>query len=148
MRENTTDSVQNRFTAYLVTAVVNKRTKYIAQKNKLQEKEYIYMDLLEKKYIGFEAQFQAYISEQSAINYDDWEKAQEMLSFIESDRLLRAIYRLKERDRQILFARVFGELTFTELAERFSMEPKQIEMSYYYVIRKIRKNMEDKKDEV
>ncbi|HKM03459.1 MAG TPA: hypothetical protein VJZ04_02490 [Lachnospiraceae bacterium] len=97
MRENTTDSVQNRFTAYLVTAVTNKRAKYMAHKNKIQEAEYVHMDLLEKNYTGFEAQFQAYINEEAAVNYEDWEKLQEMLSMIESDKLLKAIRKLKDR---------------------------------------------------
>lgn len=118
------------------------------RKKRIQKTEYIHMDLLEKSYTGFEVQFQSYINEQSAANYDDWKKIKEVLSYIESDRLLRAIYRLKERDKMILFARVFGELTFVELADQFAMEPKQAEMAYYYVLRKIRKDMEDKKDEI
>ncbi len=60
---------------------------------------------------------------------------------MESDRLAKAISRLKDRDREILFARVYGELTFAELVERFQMEPKQAEMAYYYVLRKLRKEM-------
>lgn len=40
-----------------------------------------------------------------------------------------------------MFARVYGELTFAQLGERFHMEPKQAEMAYYYVLRKLRKEM-------
>lgn len=148
MRENTTDSVQNRFTAYLVTSVTNRRGKYLERKNKLQEAEYVHMDLLEKNYTGFEAQFQTYLSEQSAANYEEWEKLQNVLSMMESDKLLKAIGRLKERDRGLLFARVFGEMTFAELGDKFTMTPKQAEMAYFYVIRKIRKMMEDKQNEI
>lgn len=82
------DSVQNRFTAYLMTAVVNKRISYMEQRN-----------------------------------------------------------RQKERERGILFARVFGELDFMELGEKFGIEPKQAEMAYYYIIRKLRKGMGVRKDE-
>ena len=47
-----------------------------------------------------------------------------------------------------MFARVFGELTFAELGEKFEMQPKQAEMAYYYVIRKLRKELEvNHKDE-
>ena len=53
----------------------------------------------------------------------------------------------KEREREILFARGFGELDFTELGEKFGMEPKQAEMAYYYIIRKLRKGMGVRKDE-
>lgn len=148
MRENNTDSVQNRFTAYLVASVTNRKGKYLERKNKLQEVEYVHMDLLEKNYTGFEAQFQTYLSEQSAANYEEWDKLQGVLSMIESDKLLNIIGRLKERDRKLLFARVFGELTFAELGEKLDMTPKQAEMAYFYVVRKIRKMMEDKKDEI
>ena len=88
MEKKQTDSVQNRFTAYLMTAVVNKRISYMEQRN-----------------------------------------------------------RQKEREREILFARGFGELDFTELGEKFGMEPKQAEMAYYYIIRKLRKGMGVRKDE-
>lgn len=148
MREKTTDSVQNRLTAYLVTTVTNKKAKYLMKSSKVQKAEYANEDLLEKNYIGFEAQFQAYINEEAMEQYEDWEKLQEMLSMIESDKLLKAICKLKDRDRKILFGRVFGELTFGELAEQLKMESKQVEMAYFYVIRKIRKNMEDKKNEI
>lgn len=46
-----------------------------------------------------------------------------------------------------MFARVFGELDFAELGEKFGMEPKQAEMAYYYIIRKLRKGMGVRKDE-
>ena len=60
---------------------------------------------------------------------------------LESEKLIKAVRRLKERDRKHLFARVFGELSFTELGEKFGMKPKQAEMAYYYVIRKLRKEL-------
>ena len=43
--------------------------------------------------------------------------------------------------------RVFGELNFVELGEKFGMEAKQAEMAYYYIIRKLRKGMGARKDE-
>lgn len=61
---------------------------------------------------------------------------------LESEKLLKAIHRLKEWDRQLLFARVFGELSFEELGETFDMKPKQAEMAYYYAVRKLRKELE------
>lgn len=88
MEKKQTGSVQNRFTAYLMAAVANKRISYMEQRN-----------------------------------------------------------RQKERERGILFARVFGELNFVELGEKFGMEPKQAEMAYYYIVRKLRKGMGVRKDE-
>ena len=73
---------------------------------------------------------------------EDWGKFPELLMLLESEKLFRAVNKLKERERKLLFARVFGELTFAELGEKFGMKPKQAEMAYYYVIRKLRKELE------
>ena len=65
---------------------------------------------------------------------------------IDSIQLAKCINRLKDRERRILFARVFGELDFTELGRKFGLEPKQAEMAYYYIIRKLCKEMGVRKD--
>ncbi len=141
MREKHTDSVQNRFTAYLMAAVGNTRKKYWERKCRLQGMEYIQEDNLERNYTDFDEQYRAYIREHTDFIFRDWQRYGELLNLLESDRLAKAISRLKGRDREILFARVYGELTFTQLGERFHMEPKQAEMAYYYVLRKLRKEM-------
>lgn len=141
MREKHTDSVQNRFTAYLMAAVGNTRKKYWKRKCRLQGVEYIQEDNLERNYADFEEQYRAYIGEHTDFIFRDWQRYGELLNLLESDRLAKAISRLKVRDREILFARVYGELPFVELGERFHMEQKQAEMAYYYVLRKLRKEM-------
>ena len=40
------------------------------------------------------------------------------------------------------FCQSIRELTFAELGSKFGMKPKQAEMAYYYVIRKLRKELE------
>lgn len=142
MTEINMNSVQNRFTAYLVAAVTNQRIHYMERKRHLQNLELVQSDLLEKKYLDFEEQYHDYVAEQTKFIMGDWEKLEELLVLLESEKLIKAVRRLKERDRKLLFARVFGELSFTELGEKFGMKPKQAEMAYYYVIRKLRKELE------
>ena len=89
--------------------------------------------------MDFDIQYHDYIGEQTAFVLQNWERFKEVLVLLESDKLLKAVNRLKDRDRKILFVRVFGGLTFEELGEKFDMKPKQAEMAYYYVIRKLRK---------
>lgn len=145
LKEILTDSVQNRFTAYLVAAVTNKRIRYMEKKKKNQE--IIQTDLLENSYLDFEFQYHEYIGEKMEFIHQDWEKFDELLTLLENEKLWKALEQLKERERRILFARVFAEFTFEELGERFDMKPKQAEMAYYYVIRKLRKELEgNKKD--
>ena len=144
MKEKHTDSVQNRFTAYLVAAVGNTRKKYWERKYRLQGREFAQEELLDRKYTDFEEQYRAYVGEHTDFIFRDWQRFGELLALLESDRLAKAISRLKDRDRVLLFARVYGELTFAELGEKFQMEPKQAEMAYYYVLRKLRKEMNGK----
>ena len=141
MEKKQTDSVQNRFTAYLMAAVGNTRRTYWERKCRLQGMDYMQKDNLERNYTDFDEQYRIYIGEHTDFIFRDWQRYGELLNLLESDRLAKAISRLKVRDREILFARVYGELTFAQLGERFHMEPKQAEMAYYYVLRKLRKEM-------
>ena len=147
MEKKQTDSVQNRFTAYLMAAVTNRRVNYMEQRNRQKERECIQMDLLEKKHVDFDAQYRTYIAEQSLLRYFRYGDSLECIPEMDSIQLAKCISYLKERERRILFARVFGELDFTELGEKFGMEPKQAEMAYYYIIRKLRKGMGGRRDE-
>ena len=124
-----------------MAVVANKRISYFEQRNRYKEKEYIQVDLPEKNHVDFEAQYRTYLAEQSLLRYFGYGDSLECIPEIDSIQLAKCISRLKERERRILFARVFGELDFTEFGEKFGMEPKQAEMAYYYIIRKLRKGM-------
>ena len=110
-------------------------------------KENVQPDIEIKSYMDFDAQYHNFVGEQTAFVLEDWERFRDFMESLESERLLSALSKLKERERKILFARVFGELTFIELGEKFGMKPKQAEMSYYYILRKLRKELEVRKDE-
>jgi len=97
--------------------------------------------------VDFDAQYRTYLAEQSLLRYFGYGESPECIPEIDSIQLAKCINRLKDRERRILFARVFGELDFAELGEKFGMEPKQAEMAYYYIIRKLRKGMGVRKDE-
>ena len=118
--------------------------KYWERKYRLQGREFAQEELLDRKYTDFEEQYRAYVGEHTDFIFRDWQRFGELLALLESDRLAKAISRLKDRDRVLLFARVYGELTFAELGEKFQMEPKQAEMAYYYVLRKLRKELNGK----
>ncbi|WP_455615916.1 sigma factor-like helix-turn-helix DNA-binding protein [Eisenbergiella sp.] len=64
----------------------------------------------------------------------------------QEQKLICAIAGLKEREKALIFGRVFEELEFEELGKRHGISGKQAEMAYYYAIRKIRKGMEGTKD--
>lgn len=141
------DSIHIRFTAYITAAIRNRRIKYLAQRNKHNWQEIGQIDLQENLHVNFDEQFHSYLSEQSAFLLDDWEHIQEFVEMVENRRLSRALNCLKERDRKIIFARLFGEQSFVEIGTMFDMKPKQAEMTYYYVLRKLRRELEAKRDE-
>lgn len=102
--------------------------------------------MLNKNYTDFDAQYHTYLSEKSELAAKEWGKIQELLVVIESERLIKLVGKLKDRERKLLFARVYGELTFEELGKLFGCTSKQAEMSYYYILRKLRKELEVKNE--
>ena len=74
MKEKHTDSVQNRFTAYLVAAVGNTRKKYWERKYRLQGMDLAQEDLLERNYTDFDEQYRAYINEHTDFIFRDWQR--------------------------------------------------------------------------
>ena len=93
MKEKHTDSVQNRFTAYLVAAVGNTRKKYWERKYRLQGMDLAQEDLLERNYTDFDEQYRAYINEHTDFIFRDWQRYGELLARLESDHLAKAISR-------------------------------------------------------
>jgi len=136
------ESLQNRFSAYLVAAVTNKRIRYMEKKKQLQLRETTQPDLEIKKYLDFDDQYRDFVGQQTEFILEDWERFREFMELLESEKLMKVLSKMKEHERKLLFARVFGELTFEELGEKFDMKPKQAEMAFYYILRKIRKEME------
>ncbi len=148
MKNKQKESLQNRFSAYLVAAVTNKRIRYMEKKKQLQLRETTQPDLEIKKYLDFDDQYREFVGQQTEFILEDWERFREFMELLESEKLMKVLSKLKEHERKMLFARVFGELTFDELGEKFDMKPKQAEMAFYYILRKIRKEMEvSRKDE-
>lgn len=149
MKNQQLESLQNRFSAYLVAAVTNKRIRYMEKKKQLQLNETVHPDLEIKKYLDFDVQYHDFLAEQTDFVLEDWERFPEFMELAESDKLMKVLHSLKEHERRLLFARVFGELTFEEMGKKFNMKPKQAEMAFYYILRKVRKEMEvSEKDEV
>lgn len=145
MTKHNTDSIQNRFTAYLVSAVMNKRINYMEKRKNMLQKETFFTEQEIKRYLNFEKQYQRFLDGQQYAVLEDWEKFRDFLLAMGSDNLMKALNKLKDKEHKLLFARVFGEMTFEELGRKLGMKPKQAEMSYYYILRKLRKELEDKR---
>lgn len=146
MREQRTQSLQNRFSAYVVAAVTNRRTRYLENKNRVKAREYAVIEMLDLTYTDFSEEFNKYVMDQIIQESGEISKQQKIISLTQEQKLICAIAGLKEREKALIFGRVFEELEFEELGKRHDISGKQAEMAYYYAIRKIRKQMEGRKD--
>lgn len=117
MKEKYTDTVQNRFTAYLVAAVTNQRIHYMERKKFLKEMEAVQPDILEKKYHDFDEQYHGYIGEQTAFIMEDWERFEDLMVMLESEKLFKAVNRLKEYERKLLLPEFLESLHLQSLKE-------------------------------
>ena len=138
--------LQIRFTAYVTTAIRNKRINYLMQKNRHSWTDMEQVDQLESLHINFEELYHRYNVDRTTFLIENWRHYAKFLEMMEDRKLARALKHLKERDRMILFARLFGEESFSEIGEMLQMSSKQAEMSYYYVLRKLRKELEADKN--
>ena len=134
--------LQIRFTAYVTTAIRNKRVNYLMRRNKHSWVDMEQVDQLESLHINFEELYHRYTVDRTTFLLENWRHYAEFLEMVEDRKLARALKHLKERERMMLFARLFGEESFSEIGEMLQMSSKQAEMSYYYVLRKLRKELE------
>lgn len=147
MRKQQKDSVQSRFTAYVEAALENRRMRYMEKKRRTMEWEVVHEELLDKGYVNFDVQYHAYVSDREALITENWTDLDTLTELLKTPQLITLIRGLKEKERKILYARVYGELSFQELEQIFHKTPHVMEMNYYYILRKLRKGLEEGKDE-
>lgn len=123
-----TEILQNRFTAYLATAVQHRRNEYIQQITKRQQTELV-TDVIEDSQNG------------------DVEKDMLLglpLSMqLEDSALIYALKEVNERERHIFFARVLDERSFESLSEEMGLGYKGVAAIYYRTVQKIKKKMKE-----
>ena len=127
-----TEIVQNRFTAYLATAVNRRRKDYLQQQARRQKIESLTEDypfLLE------------YSIEQDML------LGLPVLMQLEDSALLCALKELSERERYIFLARALDGKGFEVLAEETGMGYKGVSAVYYRTVQKIKRKIEVMKNE-
>ncbi len=140
------DSTQNRFTAYLMAAIKNKRISYMDKKKQRKEREELW-EQFPKGHTDFEEEYHKYLVDAQNWDYGSMPDREKLEQVLEERSLIRAFLNLKKREQEILIAHVFEEKGFDEIGARYGMTGKQAEMAYYYIIRKIRKVLEGKRYE-
>ncbi len=122
------ETIQNRFTAYLATAVGRKRAVYIEKLNRLKE------------FINFD------FSNVEDKSFDLEEEGMKGLPLhlqlrLQNEELFLAIAELSEREQYIFFQRVLGERSLEEMAAELEMSYDAVAVAYHRIIRKLRKRM-------
>ena len=120
------DVLQNRFTAYLLTAVQRKKTEYVNRKN-----NQAHLRILEEC-ITIESGFDL---EQEAL------KDIPLQFKLQNDDLLHAITQLSDRERYVFFKRTVDEENYTEIARALGMSYKSVAAVFYRTLDKLRKIM-------
>lgn len=144
IEDGSRSSFQNKFTAYLIVAINNTKSKFFAKRVSRWKQETPVHEYDEMKGYEFEDEFMCYINEQITELYKDIRRMQELLKLMDGSSLLKAVLKLSEREQSIVFAKVFGQRSFKEIGKALGMKEKQAEAIYYYSIRKVRREMEDR----
>lgn len=121
------NALQNQFTAYLMTAVRNRKITYLRRLSRLRQ----YEQPLE---------LQDTLRETAA---DDVDFMLELTLYeqLESMCLHHALKQIKKREQYIFFAKALDERPFAELAEELGMSYGAVAMAYHRTIERIKKAM-------
>lgn len=120
------NAIQNRFTAYLITAAKRKKYQYIQKKIRQSACE---------------------VSIDDAISSDLWPEEVDMLAGLpplaqmENQRLLQVLIGLTDRERYVLLAHILDERQFDELAKELGLGYKGVTAVYYRALQKVQKEM-------
>ena len=132
--DQTRDEVlQNRFTAYLTSAVSRRRAEYIDKLIQLQNQlNFNSANIVDK-------------------NFDIEEEVLKSFPLhlqIQNEDLFLSIAELSEQERYIFFNRALGELSLAEMAAELGINYKTVAAVYYRTIQKLKKRMQGGKNEI
>ena len=127
---------KNYFSAYLLASVQGRRKRYLEIQKKIQlaennsdEQEYTEADLSMEEHLERKKREELLLNETQGI-YPEWNE-------MEDKRLIQAMHLLNEKEREVMYQRVFEERDFKEIGELNQMTEDQCKGMYYGAIRKI-----------
>lgn len=117
--QNEAFTLQNRFTAYLLTALKRKKRDYMKKQVQLDDHE-LPTDFQCRQFTDHSVRAVAGTAQ------------------IEDDALMQALGRLTARERHILFARVLGDCEYDELARSLNLRYNGVASAYHRIIKKLK----------
>lgn len=127
--------LQNRFTAYIVKAIRNRKRDIQRGRAKRYENE-LCVDFQEFACL-YESRdgVPGKKSEKEATSFEEIDFRNEVLE--------RVIWSLSERDRYVLFARILEERSYEDLGDELGLAYKGVAAVYIRAVKKIREAMEE-----
>lgn len=122
------EKLQNRFTAYLVTAIRRRRKDYLNQSHTHDR----YMtEIEEDEYAGIPAR------------ETDMLSGLPVLMQIEDENLLHALKTMEDREQYVVLAHVLEERSFEALAGELEITASAVASIYYRAVQKLNKKMKE-----
>lgn len=125
-QHDTSQDVQNRFTAYLQIALRHKKRDYQKKQSRVKGREFS-TDFRDDDY-----------PDCHAYGGPDWPR------YAENSALIEAMARLTERERYVLFARILDGIGYDELPDSMNLRYSAAASIYRRAIGKLKKEMEGK----
>lgn len=118
------NALQNKFTAYLLTAIRREKSIYNSKRTQ--------MKIYETSLDGHEDEV---VDEKAVV---DFTEAFSPIMQIEDTALLRAVNHLTPKERYILFERILNERSYDEMAKFLGLRYSGISTAYHRIIKKLR----------
>ena len=112
--------LQNQFSAYVTLAIRRQRIHYIKKMERKNSNELLFSPL------------------HSPIPAED-DPLEKLLEF---DALMNALRQIREKESEIVLARVIDEKPFTEIAQEMGMTYKAVTQLYYRILKRLKVHME------
>lgn len=127
-QHDTSQDVQNRFTAYLQIALKRKKRDYQRKQARIKGREFL-TDFQDTEYPDYHVS-----------DMPDWPK------YTENSMLLDALSSLTERERCVLFARILDGIRYDELPSSLSLRYSAAASVYRRAIQKLKKAMKEERE--
>lgn len=136
----TGSKVRNQFTAYLLSQIRGRRRKYLEKKIQIYDAEELKKGFptIKGMYTVDEAvelkEKERLLLYEAQGKYPDWNEMTDL-------KLVQALMSLREDERQLIYQRIFEEMSYTDMSKKNGIPIEKIKGVYGYAIKKIRKKM-------
>lgn len=136
----TGSKIKNQFTAYVLAQIRGTRQNYLRKLFRVVNNEIPKEDLATEEIgitvedsLELEYREELLLKEAEGI-YPEWDG-------MEDQRLVKALFLLRDDERKLIYQHVFEERTFKDMSRINGLPSYKVKGIYYYAIRKIRKWM-------